>query len=75
MNKALLKEALQLPLEERIELAQELLDSVGPGADELPPLTPEQMQEIDRRLAEHEKNPSRALSGEEVRTWLWSRRK
>ena len=75
MNKALLKEVLQLPLAERIEMAQELLDSVGPDAGDLPPLTPDQMQEIDRRLAEHDKNPSRAIPGEDVRTWLWSRRK
>ena len=73
MNKSLLQELLQLSPAERIELAQELLDSAG--AEDLPPLSPEQMREIDRRLDEHEKDPSSAIPWEEVRTWLWSRRK
>ncbi|HEY2756315.1 MAG TPA: addiction module protein [Pseudolabrys sp.] len=73
MNKLLLKELLQLSPSERIELANELLDSVSD--DDYPPLTPEQMAEIDRRIEEHEKDPSRAIPWEEVREWLWSRRK
>jgi putative addiction module component (TIGR02574 family) len=73
MNKALLQELLQLSPAERVELAHELLDSVEEA--ELPPLTPEQMEEIDRRVDEHERDPSRAIPWEEVREWLWSRRK
>ena len=73
MNKALLQELMQLSPAERIELAQDLWDSVGP--EEFPPLTPEQEAEIDRRLAEHEKDPSRAIPWEDVRAYLWSRLK
>jgi putative addiction module component (TIGR02574 family) len=73
MNKALLKELLQLSPAERVELAEELLESVdGPN---WPSLTPEQMAEIDRRIEEHERDPSTAIPWEEVREWLWSRRK
>jgi putative addiction module component (TIGR02574 family) len=71
MNKALLDELLQLSPAERIELAQELWDSVE--AEDMPPLTPEQMQEIDRRIAEHERDPGRAIPWEEVRARLWAR--
>jgi putative addiction module component (TIGR02574 family) len=33
------------------------------------------MHEIDRRLAEHKKDPGRALPWEEVRARLWARYK
>ena len=73
MNKARFKELFELSADERIELGQELLDSAQ--AEELPPLTAEQKAEIDRRLEEHERDPSTAVPWEEVRAWLWSRRK
>ncbi|HEY6832378.1 MAG TPA: addiction module protein [Pseudolabrys sp.] len=72
MNKALLQELMRLPATERVEIALELWDSVEES--DLPPLTPEQMEEIDRRIAEHERDPSRAIPWEEVRAHLWSRR-
>ncbi|HWC91596.1 MAG TPA: addiction module protein [Pseudolabrys sp.] len=73
MNKAQFKELFELSEDERIELGQELLDSAH--AEELPPLTAEQKAEIDRRIEEHERDPSSAIPWEEVRAWLWSRRK
>jgi putative addiction module component (TIGR02574 family) len=73
MNKALLKELMELTPEERIQLAEDLWDSIA--ADEMPPLTDEQMVEMDRRFAEHERDPSTALPWEDVRKWLWSRNK
>jgi putative addiction module component (TIGR02574 family) len=71
MNKALLAELMELTPAERIQLAEELWDSISP--EDMPPLTPEQEQEIDRRLAEHARDPSRASSWEEVRARLWAR--
>lgn len=71
MNKALLQELMQLTPAERVEIAQELWDSLDEA--DLPPLTPEQMQEIDRRIAEHERDPSRAIPWEEVRDRLRAR--
>jgi putative addiction module component (TIGR02574 family) len=71
MNKSLLAELLELTPAERIQLAEDLWDSVGPG--DMPPLTEEQQQEIERRLAEHARNPSRASSWDEVKARLWAR--
>ncbi len=74
MNKAaLLNELMELSAEERLELVQDLWDSIA--AEEMPPLSEEQKAEMDRRLAEHEKDPGRASPWEEVRSRLWSRYK
>jgi putative addiction module component (TIGR02574 family) len=70
MNKALLQELMELSPEERIQLAEDLWDSIA--QDELPPLTEAQKKEIDRRIEEHKRDPSTALPWEEVRRWLWS---
>jgi putative addiction module component (TIGR02574 family) len=72
MNKALLKELMELPPEERLQLAEDLWDSV---AAEEPPLTDEQKRELDRRWEEHQKNPERGSPWEEVRARLWARYK
>jgi putative addiction module component (TIGR02574 family) len=73
MNKALLKELMELSPEERIQLAEDLWDSIAP--EEVPPLTEEQKREIDRRLTEHKKHPGRASPWEEVKARLWARYK
>ena len=74
MNKAaLLNELMQLSVEDRLYLVQDLWDSIP--AEDFPPLTEGQMAELDRRLAEHEKDPRRAAPWEEVRARLWSRYK
>lgn len=69
MNKALRDQVMQLPAEERLELAHELLDSV-PDADDDFELTDEQKAEIDRRIAEHERDPGSAIPWEVVRERL-----
>jgi putative addiction module component (TIGR02574 family) len=71
MNKALWNELMKLSPAERIQLAQDLWDSITP--EEMPPLTPGQIEEMERRLAEHEKDPERAVPWEEVRARLWAR--
>lgn len=69
MNKALLlKEALALTPEERIELVEEIWDSIAP--QEMPPLTPEQMEEIERRYDEMVRDPSRGSKWVDVRARL-----
>jgi len=70
MNKALRDQVMQLPPEERLELAHDLLDSVP---DEDFELTDEQKAEIERRIAEHERDPSRAIPLEEFLARLRSR--
>jgi putative addiction module component (TIGR02574 family) len=73
MNKPLLQELLKLSPAERIELIGELWDSIPPA--DLPALTPEQIEECERRLAEHRADPERAIPWEEAKSWIRSRLK
>jgi len=73
MNKALLKEALELTPAERIELAGEIWDSIPP--QDMPPLTTEQKQEIERRYEAMIRDPGRGSKWEEARTRLWAKYK
>jgi putative addiction module component (TIGR02574 family) len=73
MNKALLKELLELSPAERIEIAEELWDSVKP--QDWPPLTAEQKQEIERRYDELVRDPSCGSTWEDVRARLWAKYK
>ena len=54
-----------LSVTERIQLAQELWDSIAPSAEQLP-LTEAQRQELDRRLAVLQANPDNVIPWEEV---------
>lgn len=72
MNKAtLLAEIMQLTPKERRDLVEDLLAVVEEDEDFA--LTPEQMAEIDRRIAEHERDPSSAVPWEEVKERLLAR--
>jgi putative addiction module component (TIGR02574 family) len=62
---------MQLTAKERRNLIEELLAAVE--EDEAFALTPEQKAEIDRRIAEHERDPSSAVPWEEVRDRLLAR--
>jgi putative addiction module component (TIGR02574 family) len=66
----LLKELLKLSPRKRIELAEDLWDSVAANPQDLPPLTDEERAEIDRRLAKHERDPDAAVPWEDVRARL-----
>jgi putative addiction module component (TIGR02574 family) len=66
-------ELMELTPEERVELAEDLWDSIEP--ERLPPLSVEELDELDRELAEHRADPGGAQSWEVVRAWLQSRRK
>lgn len=68
-----LGDLFKLSVEERLQLVEDLWDSIAADTENLPPLSQEQIAEIERRLAEHEKNPERARPWEEVRERLWSR--
>ena len=79
MNKALRDQVMNLPAEEKFELARELWDDIHPPGSARPgepfEFTDEQMAEIRRRVAEHERNPDSARPWEEVRARLWARLK
>ncbi len=57
---ALLEQALKLPLAERIRLADDLYVSVG-GQSGTTPLTDAQIEELERRLDDHRRNPQNAI--------------
>ncbi len=60
----LLEQALKLPVGERIRLADDLYMSIGdpPGSV---PLTDAQITELERRIAEHDRNPAAAIPVED----------
>jgi putative addiction module component (TIGR02574 family) len=61
-------EILGLPVEDRIQLAMSIWDSV---AEEAVHLSDEEKQLLDERLREHHENPSTGDSWEVVRARLW----
>ena len=73
MKETLVTELLKLSPAERIQLAEDLWDSVAAQPELLPALLDEQRREIERRVAEHERDPGSALTWEDVRQRLWSR--
>lgn len=72
MSTTPLSDLLKLSEAERIQLAQDLWDSI-PTATEALLLTQEQRQELERRMADHERDPATAISWEEARARLRER--
>jgi putative addiction module component (TIGR02574 family) len=69
-NHPLLKvEISQLSIAERIQLAEDLWDSIVDRQDEVE-LDPAQQQELDRRLAKHHQDPNAGSSWETVKQRL-----
>ena len=63
---ALIEEARKLSAAERIRIAEELWDSLSDDELDLP-LTDEQRDELDRRLADYEAHPEAGSSWSDVR--------
>ncbi len=72
MNRAEIQKLLELPADEKMELAQILWESVEPE-DEVHFLAiPEwQRQILDDRLADIDRNPSSEQTWDEVKAELW----
>lgn len=69
-NHPLLKiEISQLSIAERIQLAEDLWDSILEQQDELP-LSDVQKQELDRRLENYQQDPTSGSTWEEVKQRL-----
>ena len=68
MSDALRDELRKLPIAERLELVQELWDSIAADCEREPyPLTEEQRQDLERRLAEADADPTGGAPWQEVR--------
>jgi putative addiction module component (TIGR02574 family) len=72
---SLTAELRRLSASERLQLVEDLWDTIAADSDALPALTPDQLAEIERRLAAHDADPSSAVPWEEVRSRLWLRLK
>ena len=64
----------KLPIPERLQLVEEIWDSIAQEAKSLP-LSDELRAELDRRWAEHERDPSAAVPWEQVRSELYEPRR
>lgn len=62
-------EISQLSIAERIQLAEDLWDSILEQQDELP-LTEAQLQELDRRLERYQQEPTAGSTWEDVKQRL-----
>ena len=72
MSEISVSDLLHLSVAERIQLVEDLWDSIATEPEAME-LTEAQRQEIDRRLAEHDANPESAIPWEEVRARLRQR--
>jgi putative addiction module component (TIGR02574 family) len=69
MDAIKLSDLLHLSLADRIQLVEDLWDSIAAEAESRPealPLTPAQRQEIRRRSAEHRRDPAAAAPLEDA---------
>ena len=62
-----------LSVAERIQLAEDIWDSIAAGNPESAPLTSAQLQEVQARLQAHDQDPSTAVSWDQVRSELFQR--
>lgn len=68
-SSSLPQEIRNLPLADRIELVEQIWDSICEERT-VQPLTAAQQAELDRRLALHQADPGRAVPWEEVKRRL-----
>lgn len=69
MSTELLESALKLSVAERLQLVEEIWDSIA-TVSEAVPLTPAQLEQLDHRLAGIEANPDAGSPWEDVRVRL-----
>ena len=65
----LLEKAMQLPIPERIKLVEDIWDSIA-AVPEAIKLTDERMAEVERRLEDYRKDPTRVVPWEEAKKRL-----
>ena len=64
---------LSLSVAERIQLAEDIWDSIANESPESAALSPPQLQELQARLDAHDQDPTSALPWAEVRAELFQR--
>ena len=69
MSSVNIQEILKLSVAERIELVEAIWDSIADAPESLP-VTAAQKRELDRRLAEYQKNPGAGRTWGEIRDSL-----
>ena len=69
MSSLAIHEILKLSVAERIALVEAIWDSIADAPESLP-VTVAQKQELDRRLAEYQKNPDAGRTWEEIQDSL-----
>lgn len=69
MSDLTLDAILRLSVPERIQIVEDIWDSIAATPEQLP-LTDAQRAELDRRLNAHDTDPSSALPWDEVRSRL-----
>jgi putative addiction module component (TIGR02574 family) len=67
------REIFELPLPERLQLVEDLWDSIASDGADLP-VTSQQREELDRRLANLERDPSSGDSSKNVKSRITRRR-
>lgn len=72
MSNVPIEQLLKLSVAERIQLVEDLWDSIAADPEALP-LTDAQRAELDRRVAEHEADPGSAIPWEQVRERLYKK--
>ena len=72
MSSVPIEELLKLSVAERIQLVEDLWDSIAADPEGLP-LTEAQKAELDRRLEEHRADPHSAVPWEVVRERLYKK--
>lgn len=72
MTASLLQQAVQLPVADRIQLVEDLWNSIA--EDEAFPLSTAQQTELDRRLDEMEREPARGVDWETAKEAIRRRR-
>ena len=64
---------LSLSVAERIQLAEDIWDSIAAESPESAALTPTQLQAVQIRLQEHDLDPATAVPWDQVRAELFQR--
>lgn len=64
---------LSLSVAERIQLAEDIWDSIAAESPESAALTPAQLQAVQDRLQEHDLDPATAVPWDQIRAELFQR--